>query len=254
MLSAEDKEEYEAQFKAYNVPVANSGPGAGLNDTNGPRVTALHHSDGAGVPPEAKHRTAIHRTMLILMAPAYHGACDCSAALLTLHSKNLHAGANVRTFVDVVTPCIECVGTTAMLQMLMSNAGIATLCSTNAWECEGNKIKHKKLPSTCLANIHVANRYFVRADGSISPTEMEFQAFMEKFVKVEKKEELVVDGKNSTSTNNLIPAAGHQHYKITKSTTQLSGRVTHGVQLVVRRAAIWEAVRTWGRIWYVERL
>ena len=141
-----------------------------------------------------------------------------------------------------------------MLQMLMSNTGIATLCSTNAWECEGTKIKHKKLPSTCLANIHVANRYFVRADGSISPREMEFQAFMEKFVRVEKEEVLVVDGKTSTSTINFIPAADYQHYKITTSTTHRSGRVTHGVQLVARRAAIWEAVRTWGRIWYVARL
>ena len=102
LLSAEDKEEYEAQLKAYTMPVADSGPGAGLNDANGPRLTALHHRDGTGVPPEADRRTAIHRTMLILMAPAYHGACalsgtprscDCLfGGLLTPHSKNLHAG------------------------------------------------------------------------------------------------------------------------------------------------------------------
>lgn len=40
-------------------------------------------------------------------------------------------------------------GTTALLEMLMSNHNVATLCALNTWECEGLKINLRKLPHTC---------------------------------------------------------------------------------------------------------
>lgn len=67
---------------------------------------------GGGVPLTTAAPVQIHRTMLVTLAPAYHG-------------------------------------TTALLEMLMSNHNVATLCALNTWECEGLKINLRKLPHTC---------------------------------------------------------------------------------------------------------
>ena len=122
---------------------------------------------------------AVHRTMLVTLAPAFHG-------------------------------------TTALLELLMSNSAIATLCTAKTWECEGTKFS---------GSGKWIRRYFVDLDGTIG--RKKFKKMVHYLVKSGHEDK---DG--------ITDGVGGTHI------TQPGG-----TRIAARRSGLWECLLTWGRVW-----
>ena len=161
----------------------------------------------------ASPQQGISRTLLLALAPAFHGS-------------------------------------TALLNFIMSNPGVSTLCSGLSWECEGAKfLRVSKKTASLMSELGLASKPWGVLDNNGREHSESFYKMISLIKETRNNRSLRAGTEQLKPNASLAANTPWCTPKLAKTLTKMVGEGADSPSTVALTAIIWEAVATWSRIW-----